>query len=266
MDYATGIDVSVWQDDNSTAQKMNFAKAKAAGANFVFIKASERGGVDPDFIYNWQAAKEAGLPRGAYHFLRWDLSGLMQARIFCATFKDDPGELPPVADFEAPVKDGKYPSNALLGQFLEEVESITGVVPIIYTSPGFWRSYGKIKDTSKFDSKWAYYPLWIAHYMKSYTPGVSKPDEIEPWKSTGKSWTFWQYTSSGDGYKFGAESKGLDMNFFNGDMVDFHKFIGGEVVEPEEPEDPPVITPPSSDIEFRLANLEGWAKGIGYKG
>ena len=47
-----GIDVSVWQDDNSTPQKMDFSKAKAAGARFVFIKACERGFIDPDFIYN----------------------------------------------------------------------------------------------------------------------------------------------------------------------------------------------------------------------
>ena len=74
-----GIDISVWQDDNSTPQHMDMEKAKAAGARFIFIKACERGFIDPDFIYNWQNAKDAGIPRGAYHFLRWDLSGLMQA-------------------------------------------------------------------------------------------------------------------------------------------------------------------------------------------
>jgi GH25 family lysozyme M1 (1,4-beta-N-acetylmuramidase) len=47
-----GIDVSVWQDDNSTSQKMDFNKAKTAGARFVFIKVSERGGVDQDFLDN----------------------------------------------------------------------------------------------------------------------------------------------------------------------------------------------------------------------
>ena len=36
-----GIDISVWQDDNSTSQKMDFHKAKTAGARFVFIKISE---------------------------------------------------------------------------------------------------------------------------------------------------------------------------------------------------------------------------------
>ena len=81
-----GIDVSHWQDDKSTPQKMNFSRAAQAGARFVFIKVSERGGVDRDWEYNWKSAADAGLPRGGYHFLRWDLSGILQARIFCDTF------------------------------------------------------------------------------------------------------------------------------------------------------------------------------------
>ncbi|MCJ7518584.1 MAG: hypothetical protein MUO42_02800, partial [Anaerolineaceae bacterium] len=70
-----GIDVSHWQNDKSTPQKMDFTKAVKMGAKFVFIKVSERGGIDSDFVYNWKAAKDAGLLRGGYHFLRWDLSG-----------------------------------------------------------------------------------------------------------------------------------------------------------------------------------------------
>ena len=66
---------------------MNFEKAKAAGAKFVFIKVSERGGMDEDFKINWANAKAAGIPRGGYHFLRWDVSGLLQARIFCSCLK-----------------------------------------------------------------------------------------------------------------------------------------------------------------------------------
>jgi len=223
-----GIDVSHWQNDKSTPQRMNFEKAKAAGAKFVFIKVSERGGMDEDFKLNWQNAKLAGIPRGGYHFLRWDISGLLQARIFCELLKDDPGELPPVADFEAPVKDGKYPSNSLLAQFLEAVESILGKKPMIYTSPGFWNSYGKNKNTGRFDASWAYYPLWIAHYTSA-----AAPMEIEPWKTHAlnnsegsKPWLFWQYTPVGDGLKFGAESKGIDLNWFNGTQADLDALAG----------------------------------------
>lgn len=227
-----GIDISHWQDDKSTPQKMNFQKAVESGAKFVFIKVSERGGIDRDFEYNWTAAKEAGLLRGGYHFLRWDLSGLVQARIFCELLKDDPGELPPVADFEAPRKGSRYPSNALLEQFLVEVETKMGRKPMIYSSPGFWKIHGRNKTTKKFDPKWAYYPLWVAHYMKNFQEGVSKPDEMQPWASMGKKWTFWQYTATGDGLAFGAESKAIDLNWFNGSQQELNDFAYGKATTP----------------------------------
>lgn len=242
-----GLDVSTWQDDNSTAQQMDFAKAKKAGANFVFIKASERAGVDADFLYNWKTAKAAGIPRGAYHFLRWDLSGAMQARVFCALLKDDPGELPPVADFEAPAKNGINPSNAILAEFLSVVESETGKVPIIYTSPGFWNSWGKIKGTSAFDEKWTYYPLWIAHYTTAKQPIVPKP-----WDK----WTYWQYSSTGDGPKFGAESKNIDLNWFNGDLADLVMLAGDVLIEEPAIEKPDLIA-----LKANVnAAIDAWAK------
>lgn len=245
-----GIDISHWQNDKSTPQKMNFAKAKAAGTKFVFIKVSERGGMDEDYFYNWKTAKEAGIPRGGYHFLRWDVSGLLQARIFCDLLKEDPGELPPVCDFEAPIKDGKYPSNAMLAQFLEAVETILGKKPMIYTSPGFWNSYGKNKITGRFDASWTYYPLWIAHYTSAAAPQVP-----EPWKSLAlsnveglKPWVFWQYSATGDGLKYGAESRGIDLNWFNGTQAEFDKLSGN--THNGSCEDPVGGKPPSDSGVF----------------
>ena len=255
----SGIDVSHWQNDKSTPQKMNFTKARAAGAKFVFIKVSERGGMDEDFIYNWKTAKAAGIPRGGYHFLRWDISAILQARIFCELLKDDPGELPPVADFEAPIKDGKYPSNALLAAFLEAVESILGKRPMIYTSPGFWNSYGKNKITGRFDASWSYYPLWIAHYTTAAAPQVP-----EPWKSLAlsnaegsKPWLFWQYTPVGDGLKYGAESKGLDMNWFNGTQKELDKLTNNSVdAEPVEAADAEPVEAPTGGGSTEIAYLQ----------
>lgn len=261
-----GIDVSHWQNDKSTAQKIDFKKAKAAGAEFVFIKVSERGSIDLDFEYNWQAAKDAGLLRGGYHFLRWNLTGLIQARIFCDIMKDDPGELPPVADYEAPPlsrpgKDPLYPSNSLLDQFLVEVESITNRRPMIYTSFGYWNTHGKMRGTNKFDAKWSYYPLWVAHYTKA-----DKPKIPSPWKD----WVFWQYSATGNGPKYGAESKSIDLNWFNGDLIDLYALAEqGETNPPDQPDNPPI--PPGANPDLAIINaqlkiLKMWAKGIGFKG
>ena len=262
-----GIDVSHWQDDKSTPQKTDFKKAVEQGAKFVFIKVSERGGIDRDFEYNWASAKDAGLLRGGYHFLRWDLSGIMQARIFCDIMKDDPGELPPVADFEAPPKYinstavSHYPSNALLEQFLVEVETRTGRKPMIYTSPGFWNVHGRNKTTKQFEQKWKYYPLWIAHYFKTYVEGVTKPMKIYPWDGD---WTFWQHSANGDGIAHGAESKSIDLNWFNGDMLELMAFAGQGTIEP-----PPPIT---DDLDIQVANnrneiekIKNWASNLGMK-
>src|SRR5512146_139615 len=61
-----GIDVSAWQGD------IDWLKARAAGTQFAFIKATEGGDhLDPKFLENWEGAKRAGIARGAYHFLYW---------------------------------------------------------------------------------------------------------------------------------------------------------------------------------------------------
>jgi len=259
----TGIDVSHWQDDKSTAQKMDFTKAVARGAKFVFIKVSERGAIDKDFEYNWKAARDAGLLRGGYHFLRWDLTGLIQARIFSELLKDDPGELPPVADFEAPRMGSRYPSNALLLQFLETVEGKLNRTPMIYTSPGYWGIHGRNKYTKRFDDKWAYYPLWIAHYKKDIIPGTTQPQMIDPWKSMKKSWTFWQYTSVGDGPAYGAESKGIDLNLFNGTEKQLVDFAYGKAVPASTT---PVNTTPAKSLDVSSLKkkvgdtIDTWAK------
>jgi lysozyme len=61
-----GIDVSRWQG------KIDWASVAAAGKQFAFIKATEGGDhIDPRFLENWHGAKQAGLVRGAYHFVYW---------------------------------------------------------------------------------------------------------------------------------------------------------------------------------------------------
>jgi len=266
MTKIPGIDISHWQDDKSTPQKMDFSKAVEQGAKYVFIKVSERGGIDRDFEYNWAAAKAAGLMRGGYHFLRWDLSGLVQARIFTTVMSDDPGELPPVADFEAPKRDGKYPSNSLLEQFLVETETRTGRVPMIYTSPGYWNVHGRNKVTKLIDQKWKYYPLWVAHYFEKYVEGVTKPMTVYPWGKD--NWLFWQYSANGDGLAYGAESKSIDLNWFNGNLKALQDLaIGEQLGQPDQPDpDPGGPNIPDSELSLKIGRLENWARSMNYKG
>ncbi|MCC2096979.1 MAG: glycosyl hydrolase family 25, partial [Hyphomicrobiales bacterium] len=58
-----GIDVSKYQGD------IDWNAVRASGVKFAWIKATEGGDhADERFLQNWNAAKAAGVPRGAYHF------------------------------------------------------------------------------------------------------------------------------------------------------------------------------------------------------
>jgi lysozyme len=213
-----GIDISKW-DGNWDADK-----AKQAGATFVFVKASEATFTDPQFLVNWQKAKDAGLLRGAYHYLDYTKSGVEQANYFADLLKNDPGELPPVIDYELRRTDND-PSAAIgflrdcLDQLItrtELFESASIKYPMIYTGPGFWMEYG---DQTKRDY-WIQFPLWNAHWTSSNTPKIPPP-----WTM----WQFWQFTSKGPGEAFGSECLSMDMNRYNGTLNELMEFAGMNV-------------------------------------
>lgn len=185
----TGMDVSTWQGT------VNWDRAAKNGVCFAYIKVSQRLYADKLFHQNWPAAKSAGILRGGYHYLVWDRDPLEQADAFCALLEDDPGELPPAADYE---ERAGIPHDALsrLSRFLNAVEYRLGVKPAIYTGPDFWKNYGSS------DPKWAEYPLWIANYQ------VNQPHIPAPWTE----YTFWQHSNGGDGEYYGCSSRGVDMN------------------------------------------------------
>lgn len=215
MDRVFGCDVSTWQDQNSTPRKIDFVKMKSEGAGFVFCRASFGPYPDSDFSDYWTAAKAAGIPRGAYTFplVTQPIAGQIQK--FIDQIKSDRGELPPVLDIEP--YEGSVPGKDAIKTAIRMIEDQLKVKPILYTNYYVWRDQVKGDDIFFKD-----YPLWLASY--NLEPYIKIP---RPW--TG--WTFWQYTSKGDGPRFGAESLNIDMNFFMGDQRAFDLFIGKVPVE-----------------------------------
>jgi len=211
-----GIDISAWQDINSTPQKINWKQAKEKGAKFSFIRTAYIYGKDEDFDYNWQESKKNGILRGAYHFPSYMLPAEEQAEFFWSIIENDPGEIQPVADIEY-VPRTNYPQgiNWMIWteKYMKRLESLCGRKPIFYSGPDIIINYLNIQEGSWI----AEYPLWIANY------GVNQPmaKAVRPWGD----WTFWQYSSTGDGIGFGMESKGLDMDLFNGSYDELLKFI-----------------------------------------
>ena len=90
-----GVDISKWQGE------VDWAAVKAAGTQ-VRLHQGDRGRRPrrPDSSRTGMAAKRAGIPRGAYHFVYWCRPADEQARWFKANVPQDPDALPPVLDLE----------------------------------------------------------------------------------------------------------------------------------------------------------------------
>ena len=175
-----GIDVSRWQTG------IDWRQAQASGVSFAFIKATEGGDVaDPLFRGHWEAARRAGVPRGAYHYYYFCRTPEEQARWFIANVPRETGALPPVLDMEWTHKsrscrhrpDGPT-VRAAARRFLSLLEAHYGQRPIIYTTVDFYRDtgIGQVGGTE----------FWLRS-----TAG--HPSTVYP----GQRWTFWQYTGTG---------------------------------------------------------------------
>lgn len=198
-----GIDVSHHNG------KIDWAKVKAAGISFVFLKATEGATYkDPTYDDNYAQAKAHGIAVGAYHFFRPGVSTKSQVDNFVAAIKKlNPGDLPPVLDAENPVLweglSAKTAADKCVA-FMDAVKSQLGATPVLYAGSFF------IRDQLGGDARLAAYPLWLAQYRKN-DPAVPKPYAT---------WTFWQHTESGT---CPGITGNCDMNVFNGTLEQLAK-------------------------------------------
>jgi lysozyme len=200
-----GIDVSRWQG------KIDWASVRAAGTKFAFIKATEGGDhLDPRFLENWYGAAQAGVPRGAYHFMYWCRPAHEQAAWFRRNVPRDPNALPPVLDLEwnghsrtCPVKVPRETALAHIRLMLKEMEAHTGKRPIIYTDITFHREVleGELHE----------YPHWVRSV-------AAEPHE----RYAGRRWTLWQYTTTG---RVPGISGDVDRNVFYGSQAEWAQFL-----------------------------------------
>ncbi len=179
--------------------------------SFAFIKATEGGDrVDDYFHRNWNAAKVAGVARGAYHFYYFCRPAIEQARWFIQHVPRDKTALPPVLDMEwnhlSPSCKLRPPAATVQAEmkvFLDAVEKHYGKKPIIYTSIDFW------EDNRLWEFKG--YPWWLRSV-------AGHPDT----KYGKQSFLFWQYTGTGivPGIRGDA-----DINVFNGSAASWRKWL-----------------------------------------
>ncbi len=200
-----GIDVSKWQGT------INWDQVAGAGISFAFIRVSD--GVntyDDKFQYNWSEAARVGIIRGVYQFFRPSQDPVAQADLLINEIGGamSPGDLPPVVDVETNSGLSKTAVAAAMQAWINRIETVLGVSPIIYTSPGLWSSY---VNSSAYSS----YTLWVAHYY------VTCPRMPTGWTS----WDFHQYTDSGT--VAGINTTSVDMNKFNGTLTELQALTYG---------------------------------------
>jgi lysozyme len=176
-----GVDVSHFQ------QNIDWTLVGASGINYCFIKATEGlSREDEKFARNWQAASDAGIMRGAYHFFQPAESVTAQADFFLRTVNQLPAnDLPPVLDLEDAAAWANIPPEdraALTVEWLQAVEQGLNATPLVYLSPAF------AAETLANSPLLARFPVWLAEYTSAPAPSVPKP-----WEA----WTFWQYTDQG---------------------------------------------------------------------
>ncbi|MEM7624740.1 MAG: glycoside hydrolase family 25 protein [Planctomycetota bacterium] len=218
-----GIDVSQWQFN------IDWNAVAGTDKEFVFIKATDSHTlVDPRFRVNGPGATNAGLIVGVYHFATpysfdrnspIDLSfndAVAEAQWFVdrAGAYMQAGNLPPVLDLEVNASLGKTVLSNWADDFLDHVESLTGVRPIIYANTNWATNY---LDADVVDTD-----LWVANWGATSNPGTGTWDDF----------VFWQYTSTG--ILDGVTQNTVDFNRFYGsynDLLDYTIPLMGDMFD-----------------------------------
>ena len=208
-----GIDVSKFQGD------IDWNAVANSGVKFAWIKATEGGDrADARFQANWEGAKAAGIPHGAYHFVYWCRPPLEEINYFEQNAPVEDDALPPVLDAEATPTSptcrrhvDQDEAIADMQVMLQEMERHYRKRPIIYTTVDFYEanfSNGALMD----------YPIWVR--STKHHPAV---------KYGSRAWHFWQYQSDGRVPGIGGD---VDKDAFYGTKEQWDAFLSEPGVRP----------------------------------
>ena len=147
---------------------------------------------------------------GLYWYVKVGLNWRTHVSTFKTIWQAGKGVLPPVMDLEFTTL-GAAETTDWIYSLLEEWKHQTGVVPMIYTSPGWWNEH------TIYQAWMAQYELWDAHWTTAPQPilprGFSK-------------WWHWQHSADGNrlGKKYGSldGDADMDLDIFNGYLTDFN--------------------------------------------
>jgi len=249
MNLVHGVDVSVYEPN------VNWRSLRAQGFRFALIRAtSSTGYTDPKFSEHWAGARDAGILRGAYHYLFGGQDAKRQAEFFIDTVGADKGELPPIVDLEDAYNED-VPNRVLMQAckvFIDIVETAFGRAPMIYSRRTYLEPRLSVNGKAP---TWAKdYDLWVAQYPFEFDPArmpnVNMPKQPNGWKD----WKFWQYSETAiiDGVtdEINRPTR-IDLNWFRGTEAELYQFAN---VQPAEEQ---IYTVKTGDTFKSIAEKHG---------
>ena len=230
--YVHGVDVAVYEPnvDWQALRKQEYL--------FAFIRAtSSTSYVDPVFAEHWEGARQAGILRGAYHYLFAGQDAKVQADHFLKTVGSDKGELPPVVDLEDAFNDG-VPNRKIIATckaFLDIIEPAFGRTPIVYSRKTYLDA--KVTTFGRAPGWAGNYDLWLAQYPFEFNPAsfpnVNMPQQAKGWRD----WKFWQYSEKafleGVTDEIGRPTA-IDLNLFRGTKAELYAYAKVELDQVKE--------------------------------
>lgn len=202
-----GIDVSRWQGS------IDWQAVRGMAVEIAYIKSSEGADyIDPYFERNYSGAQSAGVKCGFYHFMTAisETAARAQAEYFARVISGKRFQARPTADLPYDRRLSAAAFTRVCAAFLERVEELTGVTPMIYSSAYGAREY-LLEPLNK-------YPLWVANY------GVGTPESNPRWAR----WTGFQYSETG---RVAGISTLVDMDWFTDEALTYEH----ELPAPDEP-------------------------------
>jgi len=199
-----GIDVSAWQGN------IDWPLVYNDSIHFCFAKATEGvGWYDSLFETNIIGGKNAGLYMGAYHFATPTSNDAIDEAEYFVNIAEpyiSKGYLRPVLDLEQGSYLGEDVLSTWIHDWMQTVENLTGVQPILYVNSNYANNFLNISLTC--------YDLWIAHW--TYNPNMNPDTGI--WDE----WAFWQYSDQG---MINGVSGSVDLNVFNGNLSSLTSYV-----------------------------------------
>lgn len=189
---ARGIDVSKWQET------VNWEEIKAAGIDFVIIRAGYSTGKDPYFEENYAGAKAVGLDVGCYYYTYATSPEeiLADAEEFLSFIEGKTFEYPVYLDIEDPSQDSidKEVLFDMCRTFIERVQREGYFC-------GLYVSYNWLYNILNTDMTTRFFDVWLARWEYEETAW-----NVE---TMGERTGIWQYSDSGE---IGTHTCKFDLN------------------------------------------------------